>query len=280
MSAMAGQRAPILIFDSGVGGLSVLATVHETLPDQDVVYLADNACFPYGDLSDDQIIQRVLRLVGEANTRFHPALVVIACNTASTLVLDQLRARIKVPVVGVVPAVKPAAKLTPHGRIGLLATPATVRRPYLDTLICDHAANAVVTRIGSSVLVQQAEHRLDGADLDMTLIAQVVTPLCELRVDTVVLGCTHFPLIGDALRQVLPEVEHWVDSGDAVARRVRFLLEGGGNEQPQAAPIPSGGNGSHLQLLFSGRIPRGLREFLAQCGYRDDQWQADSWPTT
>lgn len=277
MNAGARGRRPVLIFDSGVGGLSVLRDLRARLPALDVIYLGDNAFFPYGDLVDEQIVARVLRLVGDAETQFRPRIIVIACNTASTLVLDQLRARVKVPVVGVVPAIKPAAALTVSGRIGLLATPATVRRPYLDALIREHARDKEVLRVGSSALVQQAERWLAGQLLDRALISQSVQPLVEAKVDTVVLGCTHFPLIRQALFQALPEVLHWVDSGEAIARRVEYLLSQAArliDPQRPSQAVPSEPEEALIHLLFTGTVPADLSGFLLQCGYSSQQWQA------
>lgn len=274
MKPGATPSGPVLIFDSGVGGLSVMRAVRERMPHLDFVYLADNAFFPYGDLSDERIVNRVLSLVGDAETQYQPRLIVIACNTASTLVLDQLRARVRMPVVGVVPAIKPAAALTSNGRIGLLATPATVRRPYLEGLIRDHASDKTIIRVGSSALVQQAERWLAGHALDAAVVGQSVQPLAAGAVDTVVLGCTHFPLIREALHDALPEVVHWVDSGEAIARRVQHLLTQDPplDVESDSQTVDSEG-ASQIRLLFTGEIPANLVGFLEQCGYGSGQWK-------
>ncbi len=254
---------PVLIFDSGVGGLSVLTSIRRLRPDLRFLYLGDNARFPYGDLADDEIVERVSALLLAAVNRYRPALVVVACNTASTLTLPALRQRIPLPIVGVVPAIKPAAALTRNGRIGLLATPATVRRVYLDNLIAEHAAGKNVVRIGSSALVREAERSLQGRTPERYVLAKAVGPLAEADVDTVVLGCTHFPLIAGQLRECLPKVECWVDSGDAIARRVDQLL---GQSDAVNASVPPGA-GPEMQLMFTGVPPEGVPAHLRACGF-------------
>lgn len=151
------------------------------------------------------------------------SMIVIACNTASTLVLPALREVFHIPVVGVVPAIKPAAQLSRTGHIGLLATPGTVNRPYTELLITEHAAHCQVTRLGTTELV---EHKLAGDSVDMGRLAKAVAPLlANERIDTIVLGCTHFPWLKDELRAISPRPIQWVDSGSAIARQVETLLQ-------------------------------------------------------
>jgi len=262
---------PVLIFDSGVGGLSVLARVGRLRPDLRFLYLGDNARFPYGDLADEVIVERVVTLLSAAVSRYRPALVVVACNTASTLALPMLRSRIQVPIVGVVPAIKPAAALTRNGRIGLLATPATVRRSYLDSLIADHAPAASVLRVGSSALVREAEGLLQGGTPEPDILAYALAPLAEAEVDTVVLGCTHFPLIGGQLRDRLPGVDYWVDSGDAIARRVDQIL----TEMDVDSTVSPTEPGPEIQLMFTGVVPAGVPGYLRACGFAGPLRQTD-----
>lgn len=210
------------MFDSGVGGLSVAASIHQTLPGVELVYLADNAGFPYGDKPEQVVIDRCCALIQQSLAQFSCDVVVVACNTASTVVLPELRAAINVPVVGVVPAVKPAAAYSDNRRIGLLATPATVKRPYLDELIQEFARDCEVVRLGHPALVRWAEELVTGSAPDQVRVDQVMAPLRESGVDTVVLGCTHYPLLAPWLRKALPEVVHWVESGEAIARRVAW----------------------------------------------------------
>ena len=215
----------VLIFDSGVGGLSVYQEIRNVLPGVHYIYLFDNARFPYGELSADELIQRCCDLISGVVARHAIDLVVIACNTASTQALPPLRALLSVPVVGVVPAIKPAARLTKNGCIGLLATPATVSRPYTDKLIHEFAAHHQVLRCGSTELVVQAERKLAGHLVDQPLIDAILAPWRQADAvpDTLVLGCTHFPLLKEEILISMPEVT-LVDSGSAVARRVQSVL--------------------------------------------------------
>ncbi|WP_430462097.1 glutamate racemase [Thalassolituus sp. LLYu03] len=220
----------ILIFDSGVGGLSILQEIRQRLPGADLHYLMDNAFFPYGVKADDVLVQRIVDVCSAAVADVRPDLLVVACNTASTLALHALRNVLTVPVVGVVPAIKVAAGLTSSGHIGLLATPATVNRPYTDRLVEDFAAHCTVHRFGSAELVLWAETFLNTGTVDAKL-----TPHLQRWIDQqpqmlhVVLGCTHFPLLRDALEQRWPQIQ-WIDSGAAIARRVETLLAGRGLE--------------------------------------------------
>lgn len=216
----------VLIFDSGVGGLSVYQEIRKLLPDATYTYLFDNARFPYGELSSEELIPRCCALISALQKQRPADLVVIACNTASTQVLPTLRSQLSVPVVGVVPAIKPAAQLTRIGRIGLLATPATVSRPYTEKLIREFASDCTVLRIGSTELVLEAERKLAGSAVDMNCLQRVLSPwlVDEQSPDVIILGCTHFPLLKEELHQVMPHVQ-LVDSGAAVARRVRSQLE-------------------------------------------------------
>jgi len=258
-----GSRAPrVLLFDSGVGGLSIARCIHQQLPGVHLVYLADNACFPYGDQPEEVVIRRCLELTAAALEAWPSDLVVVACNTASTVVLPHLRAMTTVPVVGVVPAIKPAAQLSRNRRIGLLATPATIRRPYLDQLVREFAADCELTRLGDPRLVRWIESWVAGEPLPADALDAMLAPFRHAGVDTVVLGCTHYPLIGEVLQQCLPEVLSWVDSGEAIARRTAHLLAQQGcpveSLLPLAQPVDA--------ALFSGTVPAGLSSFLSGLG--------------
>ncbi|PSF10681.1 glutamate racemase [Marinobacter fuscus] len=263
---MPDRRPRVLVFDSGIGGLSVAACVHRQTPGVELVYLADNAGFPYGDKSGPAVIERCCSLVRACLRQYPSDVIVVACNTASTIVLPHLRAMTPVPVVGVVPAIKPAAGLSANRRIGVLATPATVQRPYLDELIRDFAGDCRVIRLGHPALVQWAEGLVEGNQPPQAEVDAALAPLSKEGVDTVVLGCTHYPLLLPWLRRSLPEVEHWVDSGDAIARRVAFLLESScdgfsplminsGSDQPAV-----------LCACFSGPAPEGIEPFMSGLG--------------
>lgn len=262
---MTDSSAPcILVFDSGVGGLSVARCIHETMPGAQLVYLADNAGFPYGDQPEPVVIERCTALIRKALEEIPCDVVVVACNTASTVVLPRLRALIDVPVVGVVPAIKPAAGRTANRQIGVLATPATIRRPYLDRLVEEFAGDCRVERIGHPALVCWAEQLVHGIPVPEAELREVLAPLKRSGVDTVVLGCTHYPLLLDVLKTALPEVRHWVDSGDAIARRVQFLL---GEVGRDLEAIAEGGHPAPVRaVLLSGEVPHGLAGFMASLG--------------
>lgn len=261
-----GETPPrVLVFDSGVGGLSVAACVHEKLPKVSIVYLADNAAFPYGSQPESVVIERCCLLIAKALEQYPCDAVVVACNTASTVALPHLRAITGVPVVGVVPAVKPAAAQTLNHRIGILATPATVRRPYLDELVREFASHCQVARVGYPGLVQWAEDLVRGIAVPQDELDSAVASLRDAGVDTVVLGCTHYPLLLDNLRASLPEVKFWVDSGEAIARRVAWLLA-------QAETSVSADTLRDVQVepvtavLFSGKAPEDVVCYMTGMG--------------
>jgi len=264
---LSGQSPPrVLVFDSGIGGLSVAACIHQHLPGADLVYLADNAGFPYGDKPEAVVIERSCTLIGRALEQYPADVVVVACNTASTVVLPHLRGMTPVPVVGVVPAIKPAAAKTRNRRIGLLATPATVRRPYLDQLIEEFAGDCRVERIGHPGLVRWAEDLVAGGVVPVAELWGAMAAFREAGVDTVVLGCTHYPLLLDSLKQSLPAVQFWVDSGEAIARRVAWLLDQAGRLAVARSPVAEPASPPVTAALFSGPAPEGIAVFMAGLG--------------
>jgi glutamate racemase len=229
-------EAPILFFDSGVGGLSVLGPTRALLPNAPIVYAADSAGFPYGKRSEAEIASRVPALLGRLVERFRPRLAVIACNTASTIALDQVRLALDLPVVGTVPAIKPAAELSRTRVIGVLGTEATVRQPYVDDLAARFAADCTIIRHGSPELVELAEAKIAGEEVGVEAVGAAARPMFDApggeSIDTVVLACTHFPLLVDELRAAFPDVAY-VDGGPGIARRIAWLTR----EQPwPAAP--------------------------------------------
>jgi glutamate racemase len=224
--AMADTQ-PLLVFDSGVGGLSVLRAIRAALPNAPIVYAADSAGFPYGTKSAAEIEARVPALLGRLAERYDPALIVIACNTASTIALDAVRAALDVPIVGTVPAIKPAAALSKTRAIGVLGTDATIVQPYVDRLATEFAGDCTVVRHGSGELVALAEAKLRGEAVDPAALAHILgTLLAEPggeRVDTIVLACTHFPLLADELAAAAPRALAFVDGNAGIARRTAFL---------------------------------------------------------
>ncbi|MEH6356490.1 MAG: glutamate racemase [Marinobacter sp.] len=259
----------VLVFDSGVGGLSVAASIRRLCPQLPLVYLADNAGFPYGDKPEAEVIRRTCNLVTSALSQFDCQIVVIACNTASTVALPALRQCVSQAVVGVVPAIKPAAAISINRRVGILATPATVARSYLDQLIADYAADCQVCRIGHPSLVHWVEALARGEPVPHAQLAEVLAPFELAGVDTVVLGCTHYPLLLPALKQAAPGVRFWVDSGDAIARRVEQLLAFLKSAQPQALTLrvqPGIPPKPLQQALFSASAPPGIEQFMTGLG--------------
>ncbi len=231
---------PVLLFDSGVGGLSVLARVRARRPDLPLVYAADNAGFPYGTKTEAEIGARVPALLGRLVERYRPALVVIACNTASTIALASVRAALDVPVVGTVPAIKPAAERSLTRVIGVLGTDATVRQPYVDRLTAEFAADCTVVRHGSARLVELAEAKLRGETVASSAYAHELDGLLSQpagdRIDTVVLACTHFPLVEGELAAAAPRPLNFVDGAEGIARRVAYLLSNTAAE-PACPPL-------------------------------------------
>ncbi len=222
--------APILMFDSGVGGLSVLAEVRKLLPQAPVIYAADNAGLPYGSKTEAQIAARVSGLLGRMTERFRPRLVCIACNTASTIALAAVREVLEVPIVGTVPAIKPAAAMTRTGVIGLLGTEATIRQAYVDRLETEFASGKRLLRHGAGELVAAAEAKLRGQPVDPAVYARAAAGLITQpdgeRIDTVVLACTHFPLVEPELAAAFGPQVRFVHGAQGIARRIAFLTEG------------------------------------------------------
>jgi glutamate racemase len=252
-------NSPILFFDSGVGGLSVLAPTLKLLPNAPIIYAADSAGFPYGTRSEMEIASRVPALLGRLIERFHPRLAVIACNTASTIALQHVRSALDLPVVGTVPAIKPAAEASKSRVIGVLGTAATVRQPYVDDLAARFASDCTIIRHGSPELVELAEAKLGGEDINIEQIRAAAQPMFESpggdRIDTVVLACTHFPLLGDELHVAFPGVAY-VDGGDGIARRIASLT------RDQAWPsAPSNG-----LMLFTSAVRTPSLTALARFG--------------
>lgn len=216
----------VLILDSGVGGLSVYQHIQRLLPDLHYIYTFDNFAFPYGEKSEEFIVARVLKIVTAVHQRHALALAVIACNTASTVSLPTLRTHFSFPIVGVVPAIKPAAWLTRNKVIGLLATRATITCSYTQDLIKRFASGCQIEQLWSSELVKLAEAKLHGTRVSIDMLKEILTPWINMRKppDTLVLGCTHFPLLIEELTQILPQGTQMVDSGAAIARRTSLLL--------------------------------------------------------
>ncbi len=227
---MVDPAAPLLLFDSGVGGLSVLAEVRAALPGAPIIYAADNAGLPYGTKSEAEIAARVAGLLGRMTERFRPRLVCIACNTASTIALAMVREVLEVPIVGTVPAIKPAAALTRSDTIGLLGTAATIRQGYVDRLEAEFAADKRLLRHAAPELVAAAEAKLRGEPVDREVFSRAADGLRSQpggdAIDTVVLACTHFPLVAGDLAEAFGPGVSFVDGAAGIARRIVHLTAG------------------------------------------------------
>lgn len=222
-------NAPLLFFDSGIGGLSVLHAVQMALPFAPIVYAADYAAMPYGARSESEILSRVPALLRRLTERYRPRLIIIACNTACTVALPAVRAALDLPVVGTVPAIKPASLATKSGVIGLLGTEATIRQPYIDRLHADFAEKMQLLRHAAPELVHAAEANMRGDEFDPGACPRAIANLREQpggeNMDVVILGCTHFPLLLDELSQAAPSVS-FIDGSAGIARRVCQLIAG------------------------------------------------------
>jgi len=218
------------MFDSGVGGLTVLAALRAILPQAPVIYVADNAGLPYGDKTEAQIAARVAGLLGRLTERLSPRLVCIPCNTASTIALGMVRDVLELPIVGTVPAIKPAAAMTQTGVIGLLGTAATIRQPYVDCLQAEFAHGKTLLRHGAGELVLAAEAKLRGVVVDPAVYARAAEGLRSQPggedIDTVVLGCTHFPLLTDELAAAFGPGVRFIDGAAGIAARIVHLTQG------------------------------------------------------
>ncbi len=232
------SNAPILFFDTGVGGLSVLRPTLALLPNAPIVYAADYLGMPYGEKSEAEVGTRVSALLGRLVERVRPRLAVIACNTASTIALNHVRGALDTQFVGTVPAIKPAAEISKTRVIGVLGTAATIRQPYVDRLIADYASDCTVLRHGAPILVAAAEAKLRGEPVNPSIIAGAIDGLRRQpggdRLDAIVLACTHFPLLADELQaEAGPDVV-LVDGGAGIARRIAHLTQG--QDWPATAP--------------------------------------------
>ncbi len=224
---------PLLFFDSGIGGLSVLSAVRRELPAAPIVYAADYAGLPYGTKSEMEVATRVCALLGRLSERFAPRLAVIACNTASTIALAHVRAVLGIPIVGTVPAIKPASEQSKTGVIGLLGTAATIRQKYVDQLEAEFASDKILLRFAAPELVAAAESKMRGEPIEADIFVRAMRGLKSQpngeKIDAVVLGCTHFPLVEAELRHAAvvelgmsPEIG-FIDGSAGIARRIKYL---------------------------------------------------------
>ncbi|HEX2509138.1 MAG TPA: glutamate racemase [Microvirga sp.] len=255
----------ILVFDSGLGGLTVLSEAQKVRPDARFVYAADVAGFPYGRLSEETLIGRVLAVMGRLIALHAPDLAVVACNTASTLVLPRLRERFSIPFIGTVPAIKPAAQLSRSKRITVLATPGTVARDYTRDLVETYASGCAVNLVGSRRLAGFAEDELSGTPVPDHAIAAELRPCFVedgiLRTDVVALACTHYPLLLPRLQALAPWLVTWIDPAPAIAQRIVQLI---------GAPVAEAQTDGALGVFTGGMgLGPALRQALAARGLQE-----------
>ncbi len=261
--------ALVAIYDSGVGGLSIAQEVMRTSPEQDYLFLSDNQAFPYGTKAKQDLLDRSYAIIRRLDENFCIDVLIVACNTASTAVLPMLRERFNFDVIGVVPAVKPAAQLSNTKHIALLATPATVERSYTDELIERFASECTVTKIGSSELVLIAEEKLYGLTIDQSRLDTILRPVIEnTEIDVLVLACTHFPLLRNEIEQCFLRNARnvsLIDSGEAIAKRLVSIV---GDSQP----VPSTSGTLLRTALISAAINQeGFTKTLAHYGFDELQ---------
>ncbi|HEY0146762.1 MAG TPA: glutamate racemase [Methylovirgula sp.] len=246
----------VLVFDSGLGGLTVLAEGMRLRPDVSCLFAADDAGFPYGRLAEPALIARVGTLMAHLVSDYAPDAVIIACNTAATAVLPHLRASYpQIPFIGTVPAVKPAAAQSRSKLISVLATPGTVARDYTHDLVRTYAAHCDVTLVGSTQLASLAEACMKGEDVtDAAIVAEIAPSFVEKdgqRTDCIVLACTHYPLLLKQFERLAPWPVAWIDPAEAIARRLDHVLR----EKLGGAESDAGNWPPHAALFTSGAAP-------------------------
>ena len=246
--------ASVLVYDSGIGGLGVVAALRRLRPELPLTYLADNAGFPYGEQPDAALLARILALLGGAVAALRPAAVVVACNTASTIALAALRAAHDTPFIGCVPPVKPAAAASRSRHVGLLATSATLRRPYLQDLIAEFADGCTVHPLGTPILAELAEGKFRGQPVDPAILAAATAPLFAgpggAAIDAIALGCTHYTFLVPELERLYPGIAFF-DPAEPVARQTLKM----------AAPLP------HPAATAGAFFPAGLAARLEPYGF-------------
>ena len=254
--------APILFFDSGLGGLTVLGPTRALLPTAPFVYAADYAGLPYGKKSDEELAARVPALLGRLVERYQPRLAVIACNTASTIALGHVRAALDLPIVGTVPAIKPAAERTRSGLVSVLATPGTVKRAYTRDLIQSFATQCHVRLVGSENLARMAEAYIRGETLaEADVMAEIAGCFVEKdgrKTDIVVLACTHYPFMANLFRRLAPWPVDWLDPAEAIARQARRLVPA----------LDSIAPGEDVAIFTSGKPDFATRRLMQGFGLR------------
>jgi glutamate racemase len=259
------QSGSILFFDSGIGGLSVVKEARILLPEHRYIYVADDAAFPYGAWEEPALLARMTGLFGKLIERWEPGLIVIACNTASTLAVEHLREVYpRSTFVGTVPAVKPAAERTASGLVSVLATPGTVKRQYTRDLIQKYASKCHVRLVGSENLAQLAEQYMREGFIDEEAVRQEIAP-CFVekdgkRTDIVVLACTHYPFLVNRMRKTAPWPVDWIDTSEAIARRALSLA----GDLPFSDPR----EGADIAIFTSGNPHPAYKRLVQGFGFK------------
>lgn len=245
--------------------MTIVRAIEQLNPDIVLTYLADNAFFPYGKLTEDALIKRCCLLVEQALGHHDYDAVVIACNTASTVVLDALRAVFSVPIIGVVPPIKTAGEKSKSRVIGLLATEGTIQRSYIDDLADDFAADCQIVRVGCPDLAPLAEEKIFGNPVSRDRLCNALAPMRideHFAMDVIILGCTHFPILLDELKKEIPGDILWLDPADPVAQHLNRVLK---NENGSDAPPATAANHLH----FTADVPTNIQgnDFFKGLGF-------------
>lgn len=253
----------ILVFDSGIGGLTVLREARAIMPEHRFIYVGDDLGFPYGDWEETALVERMIALFADFLSRYEPQLAIVACNTASTLIMPALRERFSIPFVGTVPPIKPAAERTCSGLVTVLATPGTVSRQYTRDLIDEFATGIDVNLVGATRLARLSERYMQGHAIDDAELRAEIAP-CFVerdgrRTDIVVLGCTHYPFLVNEMRKRAPWPVDWIDPSEAIARHARSLI------QPSASAINLERD---IAIMTSGQPGDAVRRLLQGFGFR------------
>jgi glutamate racemase len=258
-----GRTPRLLFIDSGLGGLTVLRATRQAVPEAAVLYIADDAGFPYGSKCAGVLSCRLEGIVQKEINDFQPDCIALACNTASTVALKALRKAFVAPIVGAVPAIKPAAALTKSGLVSVLATPGTIAREYTRELIAQFGAGTRFNLVGAPTLAELAEMSASGSAVEDSAIASEIAP-CFIedggaKTDVVVLGCTHYPLLLDRLDALAPWPVTWLDPAPAIARRIANVLA----EQGHIVGVGAK-RGAGIIKFTSGRTPSASLSALLQ----------------
>lgn len=258
---------PILLFDSGIGGLTVLREARVLVPERQFIYVADDAGFPYGSWQEDELEAHILSLIGQLIEAHNPELVIVACNTASTLVLPALRKAFPETIfVGTVPAIKPAAERTSSGLISVLATPGTVKRAYTRDLIQSFASKCHVRLVGSEELAELAEAYMRGDEVSDRQLEPIINEcLIEKegqRTDIVVLACTHYPFLANRFRQIAAWPVDWLDPAEAIARYALSRVDRTEYASRHALPQPE----QDLALFTSNKVSFAINQLMRGFG--------------